>query len=1100
MPDTRQNVGSSTDLSVDAEGEIERLRLDHGVPREARHTATSALLVLGLAAAAAAAQWSFLSGRASAAPPPPSAATATQHQHSRAEGEEGQRGGGRRTGAGSAAAASARRGADAEQAAAEAEHTVEVERLAEELWAASRAAAERRVLPKLAGGAGLGGGPAGLTLVSPPRQAARRAGREVLMEARGVPEALGVRLAPGERLELVETTAGAGGEAVAPSLSLVRVSGTGAESLVEGSPFEAAVAAWMERVWEERRSRGQELHSGRGEDRQAALLAARDEVLLDTWLDKKEDRWEMSPEGLGKAVDMRLVESVAVRQDSRAAVLRLKGDRRAFFVRLESFDWSMFGGLKGLLTERLPSDGVPVRTELMPVRLRELRLQDLALYAQWAADRVRGSPVGAKVIPWYTATLTEVVEEFMLKVAMPLLPKPAKVLLRLDYPASGEGGGGAAASGGAGERVAANLAWLSRAEVRFAARQEEQKFPWFLSFGARTAVVGYPLFLLLPPLILGLFRQLLPRKLPEGELGWRWRVGRDIKRKVKKKVPKDPKKEKAVVKFDDPVKEAFAKMRRIRKPSMRLEDFVGIDPIREEVEEIIAFLRDPRGFTELGAQAPRGVLISGPPGARRDALAQAIAAEAGVPVVNIKGRALLGDPENVGEGATNMRELFAAARDTAPVIIFMQDFDTIGGKRGSSVVATKKLERESALNQLLVELDGFETQDGVLLLAVTENLNLVDPALRRPGRVDRILAVPLPNLVERRAILREAAAASMEPDLVAAVDWDFVADQLPRSPPEKLQQVPQTLQMAAVELRRADMQELRHVEGWIHLYQALIPRWFRRRSLFQRWEASFFAWLGLDVTAADLKAVLPLIDFTQTGMELYRPPYPWTEEFKRPHAIWAAGRGVLAALLPSFDSVHAIYLRQDSYEGVGYTTLRRNRSESSFLTRTYREKQLVLEFGPHMALEMLSPWGERTNLATRDLRRAKQMATRMVMEQGWGLDGSNIIYRVQQQGQALALGSRGTEELEETIEKLYLLAREKAFDILAQNLPALEACIDHLCRHDGMTGKELEHLLQAAGALSEPEPFALVPYSTPPLPKEQQEILEGRTMLAGQSR
>lgn len=1085
-PNNRASKSPLICADNNTEGVEERRRPECGEEQRALHFCRSILLTMAFTAAAAGVQWSVLSGRALAAPPP-SAATVDTHQPSSTVSEEVRRRRARTSRSGQASGrAEVEHGSWADSAA---EHRAEVERLAQELLAASRAAAERRVLPQMAPGSGAEGGPRGLTLVAPPRQAGRE-GRDVLMEARGPQEVLGVTLAPRERLQLVETSSAMGkGPSV---LSLVRVNSAGEESPVHGRPFEAAINAWQEQAREKRRKLAQELLA-RPEDakKQAELLAARDEVLLRTWLDKKAGRWEMSPEGLGEAVELRLVESVKVRQDSGAAVVRLKGDSRPFFVALPGADWSAFGGLNGLLRERLPSDGVPVETELMPIPVWEWRFQDLVAYAKWAAAQVRSSRVGSKVIPWYTATLTEVVEEAMLKLVMPYLPKPAKVLVRLEYP-SDEGGTRGSTAG----RVAANLAWLSEADVRFQKRHEERNFPWLFSFLVRGAVVGYPLLLLVPPVVLGLFRQLGPARLPEGELGWRLRVGNDLWWRHRQAPEK---KKKKAGEFEDPVKEAFAKMRRVRKPSIRLEDMIGIDPIREEIDEIITFLRDPRGFTELGAQAPRGVLITGEPGVQRDALPQAIAAEAGVPMVNLRGRALLGDPDIVGEGATNMRELFAAARDTAPVIVFLHDFDTIGGKRGASVMATKRQEREGALNQLLVELDGFETQDGVLLMAVTENLQRVDPALRRPGRVDRILEVPLPNLVERRAILRKAAAETMAPDLYASVDWDYVSDQFPQASPEKLQQVPAILQMAAVELKRADMQELRHVQGWVELYQTVLPFWLRRQGLLQRWEASFFTWLGLTVTAADMVAVMPLIDFVQSGMELYLPPYSWTREFKRPHATWAAGRGVLAALLPSFDSVHGIYLRRDSYDGVGYTTLKKNSSAPHFLTRTYREKQLVLEFGSYIALEMLTPWGERTSLATPDLRRAKQMASRMVMEQGWGLDGSTLIYRNSQQGQALALGSRGAQELEDDVDNLWLLAREKAFSILERNRAALEACIEHLCAHDGMTGKELEELLEATGAHPEPEPFFLIPYR-PPTETGRQKDVETPRALAGQPR
>ncbi|HVO83424.1 MAG TPA: ATP-dependent metallopeptidase FtsH/Yme1/Tma family protein, partial [Syntrophobacteria bacterium] len=172
-------------------------------------------------------------------------------------------------------------------------------------------------------------------------------------------------------------------------------------------------------------------------------------------------------------------------------------------------------------------------------------------------------------------------------------------------------------------------------------------------------------------------------------------------------------------------------------------DVAGIEEAKEELEEIIEFLRDPKKFTKLGGRIPKGVLLVGPPGTGKTLLARAIAGEAGVPFFNISGSDFV--EMFVGVGASRVRDLFVQGKKHAPCIIFIDEIDAVGRHRGAGLGGGHD-EREQTLNQLLVEMDGFESNDGVILISATNRPDVLDPALLRPGRFDRQVVVPLPDL------------------------------------------------------------------------------------------------------------------------------------------------------------------------------------------------------------------------------------------------------------------------------------------------------------------------------------------------------------------
>src|SRR5437588_53924 len=194
-----------------------------------------------------------------------------------------------------------------------------------------------------------------------------------------------------------------------------------------------------------------------------------------------------------------------------------------------------------------------------------------------------------------------------------------------------------------------------------------------------------------------------------------------------------------------------AKVYSTEKPKTSFTDVAGYAGVKQEITEVVDFLKSPAKFREIGARIPKGVLLVGPPGTGKTLIARAVAGEAGVPFMSITGSDFM--EMFVGVGAARVRDLFQTARKEAPRIIFVDEIDTIGRKRGAGLGGGHD-EREQTLNQMLSEMDGFETTEGIVMMAATNRPDILDPALLRPGRFDRQIVVPLPDLEERLPILK----------------------------------------------------------------------------------------------------------------------------------------------------------------------------------------------------------------------------------------------------------------------------------------------------------------------------------------------------------
>ncbi|GJP56793.1 hypothetical protein CLOM_g15841 [Closterium sp. NIES-68] len=894
-------------------------------------------------------------------------------------------------------------------------------------------------------------------------------------------------------------------------------------SAAEEAAADAQVLAWHKWAAEQRAAAKKQIVSSRGKakafavEKQAEVLAARDRVMAEVALNTAvtsallggtdEGRWELTPAGLWEALSHSLLASASLRHDRRAALLTLKADPRRFYVDLAAWDsWRHATGGTDELLLRLQAAGVPTRVEVMWVPVRQW--DPLSLYALparvlgHAAQSLSSAGPVQVALQWYGSTAGEAAEETFFRFVWPAMPRGLKALLKLDYSE------GAAA----GDVVALErMGWLAAAERRFNKRcAMAGRWAWWLVLPGKVAVTLFPLQWAVLPAAALAQRLLVGAPGPESETAYKTRLGRELLRRVGK-AEEEEEKAKKEKKVKDSIKEAFDRMKRVRRPSVALSDFAGMDAVKEEVREVITFLRDPAAFQRLGARPPRGVLITGGSGVGKSSLALAIAAEARVPVVEIKSSDV--DPGGfVGQGAANVRELFKIAREMAPMLILMEDFEEIGGVRGAAM-DTRLQDKEAIINQLLVELDGFETQEGVVLLAITDNPAAVDPALRRPGRMDRVIEVPLPSAAEREKILRRAAAHSMDPQFADSVDWRFVAEQTGGLKPTDLRGMPRRILLAAGADKFRDEDELAATLSQLELYHWVVPALVRRLPLLQRWESGIVERLGLALTPADVVGVVGEIDFsslTDLGMDLTLPDTgKWDRSEKLPHAVWAAGRGVLAALLPSFDRVDNIWLNPSSWEGVGFTRFTRAAEGSlgsadgsgeaaggGVVSRAYTEQSLVALFGSHIAAALLLPWGHSNNLATPQLQQAYQLAERMVMEWGWGPDDSPFIFQTHNARKSLALGRRQEAELKQRVQQLHDAAFDRAHSLLSCNRRTLQAVVDALCSHDAVDRQALLRIMADTSAVAETEPFELFPYSHPTQRADRHLAARGRRTRA----
>jgi cell division protease FtsH len=441
-------------------------------------------------------------------------------------------------------------------------------------------------------------------------------------------------------------------------------------------------------------------------------------------------------------------------------------------------------------------------------------------------------------------------------------------------------------------------------------------------------------------------------------------------------------------------------------------DVAGIDEAKDELEEIILFLKDPKRFTRLGGRIPKGVLLVGPPGTGKTLLARAIAGEAGVPFFSISGSDFV--EMFVGVGASRVRDLFVQGKKHAPCIIFIDEIDAVGRHRGAGLGGGHD-EREQTLNQLLVEMDGFEANEGVILVAATNRPDVLDPALLRPGRFDRRVVVPRPDVKGREGILRVHTRRVPLSD-------DVSIEKLARSTPG---------------FAGADLENL--------VNEAALLAARRNKD---RVEMSDFE-LAKD-------KVLMGAERRSMVMSLGE---------RRNTAYHEAGHALVAMLLPGADPVHKVTIIP---RGMALGVTQQLPLDDRYTySREYLMTRLAMMFGGRVAEELI--FGHMTTGAGDDLEKATELARKMVCE--WGMSkelGPMTFGRREEQvflGRDIAHHKDYSEhtaiEIDREVRRIVDEAYQNARKLLTDALPLLHAVAERLLEKEVLEGAEVAEMVAA---------------------------------------
>jgi cell division protease FtsH len=454
-----------------------------------------------------------------------------------------------------------------------------------------------------------------------------------------------------------------------------------------------------------------------------------------------------------------------------------------------------------------------------------------------------------------------------------------------------------------------------------------------------------------------------------------------------------------------------AKVYDAERPTTRFSDVAGYDGAKQEISEVVDFLKQPERYARAGAMGPRGVLMVGPPGTGKTLLARAVAGEAQVPFFAITGSSFI--EVFVGVGAARMRDLFSEAKKRAPAIIFIDEIDAIGQRRGGGFVSND--EREQTLNQLLAEMDGFDRSTGIVVLAATNRPEILDPALLRPGRFDREVEIGLPKLSERAAILRvHVDGKTLDED----VDLDAVARATPGFSGADLANLVNEAAIFAVRAGRSSLTAVDFSEA-------------RDRILLGRRDASN----------------------ALTGDE------------KHAVAVHEAGHAVVAALSEHADPVEKVTILPAG-RALGVTE-QLPEDERHLYPESYLLDSLAVSMGGRAAERLVL--GEPSTGASNDLARATQLATRMVREFGMSdrlgpvgfSDESPGYLGPQQQITSRPYAEATQRVIDEEVERLLHEADERAAALLRSHREALDRVVGLLVERETIDGSDV---LAAVGA------------------------------------
>ncbi len=440
-------------------------------------------------------------------------------------------------------------------------------------------------------------------------------------------------------------------------------------------------------------------------------------------------------------------------------------------------------------------------------------------------------------------------------------------------------------------------------------------------------------------------------------------------------------------------------------------DVAGCDEAKMELEEIIDFLKDPKKFTKLGGRIPKGVLLMGPPGTGKTLLARAIAGEAGCPFFSISGSDFV--EMFVGVGASRVRDLFEQGKKHAPCIVFIDEIDAVGRHRGAGLGGGHD-EREQTLNQLLVEMDGFESNDGVILIAATNRPDVLDPALLRPGRFDRRVVVPRPDLRGREAILKIHTRK-------IPLGKDVELMMLARGTPG---------------FCGADLENLVNES-------ALLAARFNKKFVEMK-----------DLEAAKDKVLM--------GSE--RRTLMINEEEKRNTAYHEAGHTLVAKLIPGTDPLHKVTIIP---RGMALGLTQQLPEEERFTqTKNQAEDHIAILMGGRCAEELI--FNHQTTGAGNDIEKATELARKMICE--WGMSEKlgpltfgkkeEMIFLGKEIAQHQDYSDDTAREIDAEVKKVIVRNYERAKDLLTKNVDKLHALSEALLEYETLDGLQIERVVQ----------------------------------------
>ncbi|MFV0296570.1 MAG: ATP-dependent zinc metalloprotease FtsH [Hyphomicrobiaceae bacterium] len=456
-----------------------------------------------------------------------------------------------------------------------------------------------------------------------------------------------------------------------------------------------------------------------------------------------------------------------------------------------------------------------------------------------------------------------------------------------------------------------------------------------------------------------------------------------------------------------------AKLLTERHGRVTFEDVAGVDEAKIDLQEIVEFLRDPQKFQRLGGRIPRGCLLVGPPGTGKTLIARAVAGEANVPFFTISGSDFV--EMFVGVGASRVRDMFDQAKKNAPCIIFIDEIDAVGRHRGAGLGGGND-EREQTLNQLLVEMDGFEANEGIIILAATNRPDVLDPALLRPGRFDRQITVPNPDVVGRERILRvHMKKVPLAPDVDAKV--------IARGTPG---------------FSGADLANLVNEA-------ALLAA---RRSKRMVTQAEF----------EDAK------DKVMMGAE--RRSMAMTEEEKLATAYHEAGHAIVNLLVPGNDPLHKVTIIPRG-RALGVTMSLPERDKLSY-SQEWCNARLAMMFGGRVAEQIIYGKEHLNTGAASDIQQATNLARSMVTEWGMSEKLGPLRYTDNQQevflGHAITQRQNMSEDtarlIDDEIRKIVLTGQEKAWEVLGNNRDKLEAVTQALMEYETISGDECMRVMR----------------------------------------